>query len=94
MWGRMVSCGGLVIRLHLCVFIALASARAALDTRTVVSPNGELELRLFVDEPEPGDLYRIGCWLTGSVMVGVAILGSLFAGRETAKHGSLATTVA
>jgi len=41
-----------------------------------------------------GDLYRIGCWLTGSVMVGVAILGSLFAGSETAKHESLATHTA
>jgi len=33
---------------------------AALDTRSVVSPNGQLEFRLFVDEPEPGDLYRLG----------------------------------
>jgi uncharacterized membrane protein YjgN (DUF898 family) len=41
-----------------------------------------------------GDLYRIGCWLTGSVMVGVAVLCSLFAGRETAKHETLPTTVA
>lgn len=37
-----------------------------------------------------GDLYRIGCWLTGSVMVGIAVLCSLFAGRETATHESLA----
>jgi uncharacterized membrane protein YjgN (DUF898 family) len=41
-----------------------------------------------------GDLYRIGCWLTGSVMVGVAVLCSLFAGRETAKHETLATHAA
>jgi alpha-glucosidase len=42
------------------LFIALTSAHAALDTRSVVSPNGQLEFRLFVAEPEPGDLYRIG----------------------------------
>ena len=31
---------------------------------------------------EMGDLYRFGCWLTGSVMVGVAVFGSFFAGMR------------
>jgi len=30
-------------------------------------------------------LYRIGCWLVGLGMVGVAVLGSLFAGRTAAR---------
>jgi hypothetical protein len=37
-----------------------------------------------------GDLYHIACWLTGSAMIGVAVVCSLFAGRETAKHEILA----
>jgi hypothetical protein len=36
------------------------------------------------------DLYRFGCWLTGSGMVGVAVLFSLFIRRETPEHTSLA----
>ena len=41
-----------------------------------------------------GDLYRIGCWLTGSGMVGIAVLCSLFPGSETAKHKSWAAHAA
>ena len=37
------------------------------------------------------ELYRFGCWLTGSGMVGVAVLCSLFVRRQTDAHGSLAT---
>jgi hypothetical protein len=40
------------------------------------------------------DLYRFGCWLTGSIMVGVAVLCSLFVRRETVKHETLATNAA
>ena len=40
------------------------------------------------------DLYRLGCWLTGSGMVGVAVVGSLFSRRQTQGHGSLATQAA
>ena len=39
------------------------------------------------------ELYRFGCWLTGSGMVGVAVLCSLFAGRQTREHASLASQV-
>ena len=37
------------------------------------------------------ELYRFGCWLTGSAMVGVAVLYSLFSRRQTHEHASLAT---
>lgn len=40
-----------------------------------------------------GDLYRIGCWLTGSVMIGVAILCSLIAPRALAERRSVRTTL-
>jgi len=56
----LLTCGGLVIRLLVSfILIALTSAHAALDTRSVISPNGQLEFRLFIAEPEPGELYRI-----------------------------------
>ena len=41
-----------------------------------------------------GDLYRIGCWLTGSIMVGVTVLCSLFVRRPASEHERLATTQA
>jgi hypothetical protein len=28
------------------------------------------------------DNYRLGCWVTGTGMIGVAVLGSLFPGRQ------------
>jgi len=40
------------------------------------------------------DLYRIGCWLTGSVMIGIAIFASLFSSSESAEHKSVAATQA
>ena len=30
------------------------------------------------------ELYRFGCWLTGSAMVGIAVLCSLFVRRQSA----------
>ena len=41
-----------------------------------------------------GDLYRLGCWLTGSGMVAVAVLCSLFVRRQTQEHATLATQAA
>ena len=40
------------------------------------------------------ELYRLGCWLTGSGMVGVAVLCSLFSRKQTNEHASLATQTA
>lgn len=40
------------------------------------------------------ELYRFGCWLTGSGMVGVAVLCSVFSRRETQEHARLATQAA
>lgn len=37
------------------------------------------------------ELYRFGCWLTGSGMIGVVVLCSLFGRRQTHEHASLAT---
>ena len=37
------------------------------------------------------EIYRLGCWLTGSAMTGVALLGSLFFRRRETAHGTLAT---
>jgi hypothetical protein len=38
------------------------------------------------------DLYRFGCWFTGSSMVTVAVLCSLLVGRQThQQHVALAT---
>jgi hypothetical protein len=41
-----------------------------------------------------GDLYRIGCWLTGSAMVGIAVLCSLGSRRSEKGNASLATPAA
>lgn len=41
-------------------------------------------------EGRMGDLYRFGCWLTGSVMMGVAVICSTFSGWESAKRQTLA----
>jgi hypothetical protein len=40
------------------------------------------------------ELYRFGCWLTGSGMVGVAVLCSLFSRKQTNEHANLATQLA
>ena len=40
------------------------------------------------------ELYRLGCWLTGSGMVGVAVLCSLFHRRDTSENTSFATQAA
>jgi len=40
------------------------------------------------------ELYRFGCWLTGSGMVGVAVLCSLFIRRQTQEHVRLAPQAA
>jgi hypothetical protein len=40
------------------------------------------------------ELYRFGCWLTGSGMVGIAVLCSLFIRRQTQERVSLATQAA
>jgi hypothetical protein len=37
------------------------------------------------------ELYRFGCWLTGSGMVGVAVLGSLFGRTRDSLHQGLGT---
>lgn len=39
------------------------------------------------------ELYRFGCWLTGSGMVGVAVFCSLFSKRQAQEHASLAKEV-
>ncbi|MGD1070594.1 MAG: glycoside hydrolase family 97 N-terminal domain-containing protein [Bryobacteraceae bacterium] len=62
------------------LLVALTTANAAsdaLDTRTVVSPNGQIEFRLFVAEPEPGDLPRIGyqVYNRGNRIMDTAFLG-------------------
>jgi hypothetical protein len=41
-----------------------------------------------------GDLYRIGCWLTGSAMIGVAVFCTLFAKRTSPEHDCLASHAA
>jgi hypothetical protein len=40
------------------------------------------------------ELYRFGCWLTGSGMIGIAVLCSLFSRRQTHEHASFATQAA
>ena len=40
------------------------------------------------------ELYRFGCWLTGSGMVGVAVLCSVFRRKQTNEHASPATHTA
>jgi hypothetical protein len=40
------------------------------------------------------DLYRFGCWLTGSGMVGVAVLSSLFSRKQPQEDVKLATQAA
>ena len=40
------------------------------------------------------EIYRLGCWLTGSAMIGVGVLGSLFFRRHETAHGTLATQAA
>lgn len=40
------------------------------------------------------ELYRFGCWLTGSGMVSVAVLSSLFSRRRTSEHAGLSPQTA
>ena len=40
------------------------------------------------------DIYRFGCWLTGSGMIGVAVLCAMFSRRHTEEHAGLATRAA
>ena len=40
------------------------------------------------------DLYRFGCWLTGSGMVGIAVLGALFSRTRVVQPEGLATQAA
>jgi hypothetical protein len=37
------------------------------------------------------DIYRFGCWLTGTGMIGVTVLGSLFCRTRESGHGHMAT---
>ena len=39
-------------------------------------------------------LYRFGCWLTGSGMVSIAVLSSLFLRKEEQEHSPVATQAA
>src|SRR4051812_39981166 len=39
-----------------------------------------------------GDVYRFGCWLTGSVMIGVAVLCSVFVWKPAARLYDQAAT--
>ena len=39
-------------------------------------------------------LYRFGCWLTGSGMIGIAVLGAGFARTRGAQHETFATHAA
>ena len=41
-----------------------------------------------------GSGYRMGCWLTGSIMIGVAVICSLPVRRETLAHQDLRVTQA
>ena len=40
------------------------------------------------------EIYRFGCWLTGSAMVGIAVLCSLFARRQVSERANFATQAA
>ena len=40
------------------------------------------------------ELYRFGCWLTGSAMVAVAVFSALFSRRQAHEHARLATQAA
>lgn len=50
------------IRVHLwpVFFLLLVTAARAQDVRSVQSPNGQLEFRLFVSQPEEGMLFHLG----------------------------------
>ena len=41
-----------------------------------------------------GDLYRLGCWLTGSGMVGIAVIVSMFGRRHSDEPVRLTTQAA
>ena len=40
------------------------------------------------------EIYRFGCWLTGSAMIGIAVLFSRFPRTRETQHESLATHAA
>jgi len=40
------------------------------------------------------EFYRFGCWLTGSGMIGIAVLGSRHRRRDEAEYQNLATRAA
>jgi len=78
--------GGLLV-----VTPALADYLHQLNVVAIMSRSGITSVTLT---GQMSELYRFGCWLTGSGMVGVAVLCSLFARTHGAQHQNLAPQAA
>jgi hypothetical protein len=66
-----------------------------LHQRNVVALLSSLTSGRVTLEGKMTDLYRFGCWFTGSAMIGVAVVCSLFGRREAPEHkGTTATQLA
>ena len=63
--------------LLLCLLPFLLRCALAQDERRVLSPDGSLEFRIMVTQPEPGALSRIGyqVWLRGQPLIRTSFLG-------------------
>lgn len=66
------------------LLVLLASGARAQDELRLVSPNGRLEFRLFVAQPEVGALYRLGYQLLarGKPVLGTSFLGLVIHDQE------------
>src|SRR5690349_1244990 len=70
--------------------------RSVHDLATGSQNNGTfLEYKVNVlRAAQMGDLYRFGCWLTGSGMVGISVFASLFSARQPQEQSRLMPQVA
>jgi alpha-glucosidase len=67
-----------------CLALAGASGALAQDQQRVTSPDGQIEFRLFVDEPEPAALFRLAYQVSyhGKPLIDTSFLGLLVHNQE------------
>src|SRR5579872_2907194 len=66
--------------------LAASSGVLAQDQQKVTSPDGQIEFRLFVDQPEPSALFRLAYQVTyrGKPLIQTSFLGLLIHNQEPA----------
>ncbi len=59
--------------------------------RNVVALISQPGVRSVTLDGKMGDTYRLGCWFTGSIMIGVAVFYSLAGRRRVAEQEPVST---